>query len=292
LKHFTDIPQLQEMVAFFNKIYREGLLDQEALVIKDAQLKEKFAQDRVGVHFLNSYEISTIVDDLKQGEAKDISYILMPWIFDEGIDGTYNGNRKLGPEAPSGLYISKALSEYQVDELFKALDWMLTLDGQLLVNYGIEGEHWNYDADGKIQKTQAFIDRADHDWNKEAHEGVGYYQQIAYNELVFEELIPESIRFPRPESKITHEHQKSIWSDKPSEDLDPILYTSPGAVEQELLASIGIAWNDMVIKAILAKSEADARNIVTGWPDTLNKMGWDKIVKERGDSAKSLDMNW
>jgi putative aldouronate transport system substrate-binding protein len=292
LKQYTDIPHLQDMVAFFNKLYREGLLDQEAFVIKDVQLKEKISQDRVGVQLLNDYETSSIIDTLNQGAAKDAMYVMSPWFFEPGVDGTYNGKRKLGPGAPSGVYVSKNLSESQVNALFKGLDWMLSKEGQLLVNFGIEGTHWNYNADKKIEKTPDFVKRAQNDWNKEAHEGVGYYQQLALYPPAYLDLLPDSVRYPRTNSKPNEQNQQSIWSDKPSEDLDPMMYVNPGPVEQKSIAPIDTAWKDIVIKAIMAKSENEARATVAKWTDTLMKMGWDAIVKERTESAKNVNLKW
>jgi putative aldouronate transport system substrate-binding protein len=292
LKQYTDTPHFQDMVAFFNKLYREGLLDQEALVIKDALLKEKISQDRVGVQLLNDYETSSLIDSLNQGKVKDAMYTMIPWFFEQDVDGTYNGKRKLGPGAPSGIYISKKLSESQVDAMFKAFDWMLSKDGQLLVNFGIQGTHWNYNAGNKIEKTKDFVDRAQNDWNKEAHEGVGYYQQLALYSPAYLDLLPDSVRYPRPNSKLNEDNQKSIWSDKPSESIDPMMYVNPGPTELKSLASIESAWKDLVIKAILAKSEDEARATVANWSETLNKMGWENIVKERTESAKNVDLNW
>jgi hypothetical protein len=289
LKVYTDIPRLQNMLAFYNRLYREGLLDHDALTIKTSQLKEKIGQDRVGVQFMHDYEYIGIVDTLHANGAPNAMYVVLPWFFEEGVEGAFNGQLTLAPGAPSALYISKKLSETEVDELFKTLDWMLTPEGQILINYGIEGEHWEKRADGKIVPTKAFEDATHGDWNKAAQVGVGYYAQLASTTKEFLDMLPDDAGTEA--DKISVENQKKQWAPNPFE-LDPMSYVSPGPIEQSKMPSIDQAWRDMVIKAIMADSEEEARKVAEGWQKTLKNLGWDDIVNERNTSVQTIDMDY
>ncbi len=71
-----------------------------------------------------------------------------------------------------GIAISST-SEYQ-EEAFEFLDWMASEEAQILVNWGIEGEHYDM-VDGKrvMQEEDRERMNSDADYSKET--GVGYY---------------------------------------------------------------------------------------------------------------------
>ncbi len=56
--------------------------------------------------------------------------------------------------ASLGAYcVSADISEEKLDAVFRLIDYIISPEGSNLVYYGLEGVHWSYDAEGKIQMT-------------------------------------------------------------------------------------------------------------------------------------------
>lgn len=96
--------------------------------------------------------------------------------------------------ASLGAYcVSADISEEKLDAVFRLIDYIISPEGSNLVYYGLEGVHWDYDADGMIQMT----DRA-----TEANY-TPTYQLFGRNE---EEYL--NVKFP--EAKTEFEHAMNI----------------------------------------------------------------------------------
>lgn len=130
-------PAYKDYVAFVNDLYKQGLLDKEFAVNKDATVKEKFSSGKAGVIPLNWADVPTVSDALKknQPDAK--------WVYIPALKGPTG---KMGISATAGwdriTFIPKA-SKHPED----AIKWMnakLDKDTFKLMAIGEEGKHYTY----------------------------------------------------------------------------------------------------------------------------------------------------
>ncbi|WP_248926870.1 extracellular solute-binding protein [Paenibacillus hamazuiensis] len=130
-------PAYKEYVAFMTDLFKQGLLDKEFSVNKDATMKEKFTSGRAGVIPLHWADVPTVIDALKKNQP-DAKYAYIPAL--KGKDG------KMGLSVNGGFdritFIPKA-SKHAED----AVKWMnakLDKDTFKLMAIGEEGKHYTY----------------------------------------------------------------------------------------------------------------------------------------------------
>ena len=63
-----------------------------------------------------------------------------------------------------------------------------------------------------------------------------------------------------------------------------------GPVEKSKMTLVEDAWKQMVIGAISAPSEAECRNVVSQWPQTMEDLGYNEIVEEKVDICKDYGL--
>ncbi|WP_028547342.1 extracellular solute-binding protein [Paenibacillus sp. UNC451MF] len=130
-------PGYKEYVSFMTDLFKQGLLDKEFGVNKDATMKEKFSSGRAGMMPLNWSDVPTVADALKKNQP-DAKMIFIPTL--KGKDG------KMGHSASAGFdritFIPKA-SKHPED----AIKWMnakLDKDTFKLMAIGEEGKHYTF----------------------------------------------------------------------------------------------------------------------------------------------------
>ncbi|NHN31409.1 extracellular solute-binding protein [Paenibacillus sp. S3N08] len=130
-------PNFKEYINYMTDLFKQGLLDKEFGVNKDATMKEKFSSGRAGVMPLHWADVPVIADALKktQPDAK-INYI--PAL--KGKDGKY------GVSASSGFdritFIPKA-SKHPEDAI-KWINAKLEKDTFKTMAIGEEGKHYTF----------------------------------------------------------------------------------------------------------------------------------------------------
>ena len=122
--------------------------------------------------------------------------------------------------------INVDISEEHLEALIKYIDYITTGEGANLVYYGIEGDHWVYDENGKIKMTE----------NATAANYISTYQLFSRKELEYLE-----VKFP--EAKIVFDETTAanrIWTYNSLvvEDEDMYLADMESYIRQQQLAFI------------------------------------------------------
>jgi len=158
---------------WLNHMYNIGLLDQEAFTQTEDQYKEKIAQGRVlattnmGWYLFWGPEMT-----LRQDGKHDRTYGAYPLVLREGIvNSTFSGPRALS----GGVGISVVTTKCKNPErLFEAIDFLISDEGQILNNWGIEGEHYDIVNGKRVARLEALEGRAsDPDFTKKT--GIGAF---------------------------------------------------------------------------------------------------------------------
>ncbi|GAA0176704.1 extracellular solute-binding protein [Clostridium sediminicola] len=136
----------KEKLTFYNKLYKEGILDPEYTTKKWDTKEKAFYDSEVGVISGTSGKVVDIYDG-KMKKANDTSLVVLP-----PAKGKSQGFGATDvTKETRGIAIS-ALSENK-EIAFKILDYLASTEGQMLDRLGFENEHYKV-VDGKIELTE------------------------------------------------------------------------------------------------------------------------------------------
>ena len=136
-----------EAILFINRMYREGLIPEDAWTATSDLIDRK----------LNNGSVFALFDRQSNGNLEELERVdpnasFVPVDAPKSKDG---GDPAITAVSTSGwtwLAISKTTKV--PDRIIRMLSYMLTDEGQLLNYYGVEGVTYNLDADGRVQYTE------------------------------------------------------------------------------------------------------------------------------------------
>ncbi|CAM3562479.1 ABC transporter substrate-binding protein [Marinicrinis lubricantis] len=164
-------PEEKEYFRWLNHINDIGLLDPEAFVQKEDQYKAKIASGRVVGVIDQDWGFSDSVNALKSEGKFDKTYARFPvTLTEEFKDHSFQDT---GYMAGWGVGITTEAEDPV--RAIKFLDWLASDEGQVLINWGIEGKHYTVE-DGKrviIPEVQERKNNDNTNFTKET--GIGMY---------------------------------------------------------------------------------------------------------------------
>ncbi|MEO2259079.1 ABC transporter substrate-binding protein [Paenibacillus amylolyticus] len=163
-------PEEKEYFRWLNKMYNEGLLDKDSFVQKDDQYKSKIASGRVLSLLDPSWGFSDAENALKSAGKDDMTYGFYPVTLDDSFQRKDFQN--IGFD---GYGIGITVDCEDPVRAIKFLDWMSSEEGQVLRNWGVEGEQYN--VEDSVRTIPADVqERKNKDNNTFTKEtGVGLY---------------------------------------------------------------------------------------------------------------------
>lgn len=292
---FTNSPELMKAAKYLNKLSREGLLDSEALTIKNAQFQEKGSSGQYAYLCASWWDMNTFVDNAK-GEVEDIFYVAAPPIYEtKEISESRNRPWTNWVGCWSSLIVNKNIDEDTLRHLLAVMDYMTTQEGQLLVQVGIEGETYTWNEAQKYQFTDDFINKTnDLDWNKCAAYGVFYYSQLVNNTPVIADVRETPPALLREDNYKGWENHKIKW-DAYQKDMEQIpleYYFLKGQEEQEKFQAIKDQRLEFYGKILQAQSEEEVEELVNQWAETCKSMGIDEIIAERNQIMDEIKVKY
>ncbi|MCM3130438.1 MULTISPECIES: ABC transporter substrate-binding protein [unclassified Paenibacillus] len=150
-------PEEKEYFRWLNKMYNEGLLDKDSFIQKDDQYKAKIASGRVLGLIDQGWAYGDAENALKSAGKFDETYGHYPVSLDENYKRA--DFQDIGLDA-YGIGIT--VSNEDPVRTIKFLDWLASDEAQVLLNWGIEGEH--YVVEDGVRKIPAEVqDRKNND---------------------------------------------------------------------------------------------------------------------------------
>ncbi|GGJ38703.1 ABC transporter substrate-binding protein [Deinococcus roseus] len=134
--HFR--PEEKEYFRWLNHMNDIGLLDKESFTQKYDQYLAKIASGRVVGLIDANWEIGDALNSLKAAGKFDQMYGRFPAVMKSGMKAAYNA--PTGFRGGYGIGISKNAKDPV--KLIKFLDFLSSDEGQVLINWGIEGKHY------------------------------------------------------------------------------------------------------------------------------------------------------
>ncbi|MEK5059308.1 ABC transporter substrate-binding protein [Paenibacillus sp. FSL H7-0326] len=169
-------PEEREYFRWLNKLYNEGLIDKESFVQKSDQYKSKIASGRVLGLIDQEWGYADAENSLKTQGKHDQTYATFPVTMSEDIlDHTFQDT---GFQSGWGVGIST--SNPDPVRTIKFFDYLASEEGQILINWGIEGEHYNVDENGQRVIPEEVLSEKNNNagpFTKET--GIGLYGNIA-----------------------------------------------------------------------------------------------------------------
>lgn len=128
-----------------NEMYAEGLVDPESFTMDKDQYLAKLTSGRVLGYFNYGYQVGDATNNLKKAGIDDKRYVAMPIVFDKGITDQY-----IDPPGFVNNYgVGISVKAKDPVRIIKYFDNLLKEENQILVQWGIEGETYSVDENGR-----------------------------------------------------------------------------------------------------------------------------------------------
>ncbi|RKX77270.1 MAG: sugar ABC transporter substrate-binding protein [Spirochaetes bacterium] len=137
---YSKVSQAEkDKLAFYQKLYAEGILDNEYITTKWDTMEDKLYTGKVAGAFGTAGIVLDIYSD-KMNENQGVGLVVLP-----PADGVGRGYSVSSAKETRGWAISTT-SEHS-DLVFELLEFLATDEGQFMERYGIEGIHYNMEGD-------------------------------------------------------------------------------------------------------------------------------------------------
>ena len=161
----------REYFRWLNKMYNEGVLDHEFATQTHEDYIAKVASGRVLALVDKDWDYTDAERVLIADGKLDKIYAPLPVTISEDVKCPTLMSQ--GLTTGQGVAITTAC-KYPV-EAIKFLDYLCSEEGQVLVNWGVEGINYFVDENGKRYRTQEEIDASNSDKDYSKRTGVGFY---------------------------------------------------------------------------------------------------------------------
>lgn len=165
-------PVEKEYFRWLNHINNIGLLDPEAFTQKEDQYKAKIATGRVVGVIDQDWGFQDAVNSLKAEGKFEQTYAHFPITLTE----EYKDHQLQSSGFMGGWGTGISVNCKDPVRAIKFLDFLASEEGQILINWGIEDEHYYYDEEGVRRIFPEVQERKNNDANAFAKEtGIGFY---------------------------------------------------------------------------------------------------------------------
>lgn len=164
-------PEEKEYFRWLNHMNDIGLLDPESFIQKYDQYKSKIASGRVLGMIDQDWDYKDAENVLKQEGKYDLTYARLPVTLNE----TYKEHsfQDTGYMAGIGIGITKAAKDPV--RLIKFLDYLASDEGQVLINWGIEGVHYKVENGKRVIPDDIQNKKTNDANNFQKSTGIGNY---------------------------------------------------------------------------------------------------------------------
>jgi len=134
----------KDALAFYNTLYKEGLLSQEFLTTQQPEYRSNIIAGKVGMWSMNAEEVNAWEQEIKN-TVPDAELAIIPSPI--GPDGK-GGHYWYGSTTRS--FLINAETKADPAAIIKFFDWQLTEEAERFFTYGIEDDTYTLNADGTV----------------------------------------------------------------------------------------------------------------------------------------------
>ncbi|MGO4729353.1 sugar ABC transporter substrate-binding protein [Paenibacillus sp. 2KB_22] len=258
-----------------NTVYRDGNISDDSFADDGTAFEEKVKSGKYATMLLDGTP--------QQGGNLQIYMSANPGKEYVAIDGPQSTKGNAPTLNQSGItgwminFISKDCKDPA--KAIQIFTYLLSEEGQTLMNYGIEGETYQTKADGSVELLPAVkelqLNNADQ-FKKDYRMGEFMFFGHDGHKALSADAFPEAIK------------QMQEWGKgklKPHFILENI---SPdqGTPEARALSAINTKWNTTLVSMVRAKDDASYDNALAAYKSFLGENRWEEIVKVRSEKMK------
>ncbi|WP_340029604.1 sugar ABC transporter substrate-binding protein [Paenibacillus sp. FSL H7-0940] len=258
-----------------NTVYRDGNISDDSFADDGTAFEEKVKSGKYATMLLDGTP--------QQGGNLQIYMSANPGKQYVAIDGPQSTKGNAPTLNQSGItgwminFISKDCKDPA--KAIQIFTYLLSEEGQTLMNYGIEGETYQTKADGSVELLPAVKDmqlnNADQ-FKKDYRMGEFMFFGHDRHKALSADAFPEAIK------------QMQEWGKgklKPHFILENI---SPdqGTPEARALSAINTKWNTTLVSMVRSKDDASYDNALASYKSFLGENRWEEIVKVRSEKMK------
>lgn len=153
---FADKDYAKDYYKKLNEINDKGLLDKEAFTQNYDQYMAKLSSGAVLGMFDQHWNFGSAVDSLKTQNKLERTYVGLPLVYDTATKDYYRDRPSLNLNNGFGITVNAK----DPVKIIKVLDKLIEEDWQKLMTWGVEGEDYFVNDQGRFMKTQEQRDHA------------------------------------------------------------------------------------------------------------------------------------
>jgi putative aldouronate transport system substrate-binding protein len=147
-KIIMDSDFQKTFVKMLNRMWNAGVADPEMFMQTNDQYLAKLGTGRVAGVYDQRGSIQTAIDALV-ANTPERNLVAFPVVLPGVTTERYRGPRFFS--SSQGIMVTTSAKD--PDRVVQFLDDIMSEEAQIILHWGVEGEDWSYDADGKLTKT-------------------------------------------------------------------------------------------------------------------------------------------
>lgn len=183
---------VKEGLHFFNKLYREGILDTDSFTDKMDQVQEKMNDRRALSAWYVTWGLLPANQILINGGHPGRQYINLPIRSPLQLKRNEKRQIRLEDTRPFAIYAITKNAKYP-DRIKELLAWSKSEEGQLLLQSGVQGEEYDI-VDGRRMPTEAYR-QALSDANAAHRIGFGMFNFLGLPLMKSPDGVPYSLQY-------------------------------------------------------------------------------------------------
>jgi putative aldouronate transport system substrate-binding protein len=283
LKSILENDAWVEMMLFASKLFREGLMTQDALTQTNDQVKEKLNTGRVAVLIgTNTTNEGREGHNAWRTIDPEGGYKMIWPIHKKGVDKDKvypNGYNTLG----WNVNVITTSAE-NPEGIFAYLDWMTGEEGQRIMFFGPPGLYWDeVDEDGAPIPNDAWVNtpQAEKDEQKlEAYVWAGNATFVDTTKTKIEMALPEDARDwgTTAQTTVAWKTSKNVTE---FNNIDPAPETDMGIIHKQIADGEAGLITEYIGKILFAQSDAEALELIEQAKKETAQLGYDKALEYR-----------
>ncbi|WP_340026613.1 sugar ABC transporter substrate-binding protein [Paenibacillus sp. FSL K6-1096] len=259
-----------------NAVYRDGAISDDSFADDGTGFEEKVKSGKYATMLLDGTP--------QQGGNLQIFMSANPGKEYMAVDGphsTVGHQPTLNQSGITGWMISYITKDCKDPaKAIQIFTYLLSEEGQKLMNYGIEGETYKTNADGTVELLPEVKDlqlnNADK-FKKDYRMGEFMFFGHDRHKALSKDAFPEAIK------------QMQEWGKGKLKPHFILENTNPdqGTPEARGLTAINTNWNTTLVSMIRAKDDATFDSVLAEHKAFLDKNNWDKIAEVRSEKMKA-----
>ncbi len=259
----------KEAILFINRMYREGLIPEDAWTANSDLIDNK----------LNNAAVFSLFDKQTCGNLAELKKVdaNANFVAVDAPKSKDGGDPAITAVSTSGwTWLAIPKTTKIPDRVIRFLNYMTTDEGQLLNYYGVEGVTYEFDDNGRVKYTEEAADLIINDRNSAANKyGFGYFAWM-FNWSTYQRFNPIlDTPVAKADRQINDYYREYVYDGRCAELVEP----EAGSDLLALQTKIDSYWNQEEVKMMRASSEKEAMEIYEDAIKAIEKMGLDELYK-------------